>query len=215
MLTWTPQRRIHVTYTLLGLLAIILVGQIAFYRLQKPATVAHAVWDFEPKTFTEVKDRAQTIVQAEVIKVERGDDIVTKVDGEPNNEDRLPTQKVTLKVIKGYKGNTAEKATTITLFQTGGEVVLPPAPAEGEKAPEVEGAEVIFEGDPLYKVGEQYFLMLEPGPNNMQRIVSPAGRYLIESNGQLKPMVESAVTDEVKGKSLTDLEREKKITEQK
>ncbi len=201
-----PARRTHVTYALIAALALLLIGQVALYRLQRPAMVAHAVWDFQPKNFAEAKNRAKHIVLAEVVNVERGEDIVTKVEGEPNGEDRLPTQKVTLKVVKGYKGNARD--TMITLFQTGGEVQNPPPPAEGEKPPSVEGSEVIFAGDPLYKVGEQYLLLLEPGPRDMQRIVSPEGRYKVEANGTLEAMVDTDAAREVKGKPLVDVERQ-------
>ncbi len=200
----TPARWTYVAFGLMATLALLLVGQVAMYRLQPPTLVAHPVWNFQPKSFAEAKDRAQLIVLAEVVNVERGDDIVTKLKDEPNGEDRVPTQKVTLKVAKAYKGT--ERDTTITLFQTGGQVELPPPPAEGEKAPLVEASQVIFAGDPLYTVGEQYVLLLEAGPGNMKRIVSPDGRYKVEGNGTLTAMVDSDATSEVKGKSLAEVE---------
>ncbi|HSH77926.1 MAG TPA: hypothetical protein VLA19_05260 [Herpetosiphonaceae bacterium] len=202
----SPARRAYITYSLIAALALLLVGQVAVYRLQQPARVAHPVWNFQPKNFAEAKNRAQHIVLAEVVNVERGEDLVTEVKGEPNDEDRLPTQKVTLKVTKGYKGTANDG--TITLFQTGGEVQNPPPPAEGEKAPIVQGSEVVFAGDPLYKVGEQYLLLLESGPRDMQRIVSPEGRYKVERNGTLTAMVDTDAAREVKGKSLADVERQ-------
>ncbi len=202
----TPAWRTLTTYILLAALALLLVGQGALNYLQPPARVAHPVWHFEPKNFAEAKNRAQRIILAEVVNVERGEDIVTKAEFEPNGEDRLPTQKVTLKVIKGYKGN--GRGDAITLFQTGGEVENPPPPAEGEKPPMVEGTEVIFAGDPLYKVGEQYLLLLEPGPRDMQRIVSPEGRYKVERNGTLTAKADTDAAREVKGKPLVYVERQ-------
>lgn len=204
--TASPIRWTSISYAVIALLALMLVGQVTFYRLERPARIVHPVWNFQPKTFAEVKNKAQQIVVATVVKVERGDDLITKVANEPNGEDRLPTQRVTLKVTKEYKG--AARGASITLFQTGGEVQPPPPPAEGEKAPLFEATHVIFAGDPLYKVGEQYLLLLEAGPRNMQRIVSPEGRYKVEQNGTLSAMVEGNVANEVKGKRLADVERQ-------
>ena len=208
----TPSRLVRIGYALTAMLALLLAGQFAVYRLQQPTTIVQPVWNFQPKNFAEVKNKAQQIVLAQVIKVERGDDIVTKVKGEPNDEDRIPTQKVTLKVAKGYKG--AARNGTITLFQTGGEVQAPPAPAKGEKEPLFEASQVIFAGDPLYKVGEQYLLLLEAGPQNMQRVVSPEGRYKVEKNGTLTAMVDGEVAKEVKSKRLADVERQQTLNPQ-
>lgn len=202
----TSVRRTPIAYAMIAAMALLLVGQFVVYRLQPPARIVHPVWNFQPKNFAEAKNKAQQIVLAEVVNVERGEDLVTKAEGEPNGEDRLPTQKVTLKVAKGYKG--AGRDGMITLFQTGGEVQLPPPPAEGEKAPIVEASQVIFAGDPLYQAGEQYLLLLEPGPRNMQRIVSPEGRYKVERDGTLAAMVESDAANEVKGKPLAEVERQ-------
>ena len=205
-MSFTPARRTLIVYAMLATLALLLVGQFAVYRLQQPARIVHPVWNFQPKNFAEAKNKAQQIVLAEVVKVERGEDLVTKVEGEPNGEDRLPTQTVTLKVAKGDKG--AGRDGIVTLFQTGGEVQLPPPPAEGEKEPIVEASQVIFAGDPLYQVGEQYLLLLEPGPRNLQRIVSPEGRYKVASDGTLAAMVETDAANEVKGKRLAEVERQ-------
>lgn len=65
----------------------------------------------------------------------------------------IPTRRVTVEVIQPFKG-TASAGARLTLFQTGGTVNLPPAPAKGEKgeaAPEVKVHQVILEGDPLYR----------------------------------------------------------------
>lgn len=210
-ITFTPARWSQISYTLIGLLTLLLVGQFAVYRMYRPAVVVHPVWNFQPKTVAEMKIKAENIVTAEVIKVERGDDIITKVEGEPNGEDRIPTQKVTLKVGKSYKG--AESDGIITLFQTGGQAQMPAPPAAGSnpentKPPIAEASQVVFAGDPPYQVGEQYLLFLESGPQNMQRIVSPEGRYKLESNGTLSAMVDGDVAKQVKDKPLADVERQ-------
>jgi hypothetical protein len=193
------------TWISIALLVFALVGQFATYRLQGPTSTAHASWAFHPKSFAEARGRAKSIVLAEVTSVERGEDLVMPVEGEPNGEDRIPTQQVTLKVLKGYKGG-AKAGQTLTLFQTGG-TVLPPPPPEGTKEAVTDVQQVILEGDPLYQQGEKYLLLLEPGPKGMLRTISPEGRYRHQQNDTLSPMVDNEVTREVRGKTLASIER--------
>lgn len=149
---------------------------------------------------------ARAIVLAEVIAVEQGKDLVVSVEGELNDQDRVPTQRVTLRVIKAYKGGSKANE-TLTLFQTGGMKAEAPASDSGKEL-ESHAPQVILEGDPLYAMGEKYLLMLEAGPNGMQRTISPEGRYLQQGNGKLKAMVDNDVTREVVGKPAQALEQE-------
>lgn len=180
------------------------VGQMAVYGTQEPTATMHASWVFHPASLREARDHATVIVLAQVASVRPGEDIVTQQPGEPDGVDRIPTQRVTVKVITSYKGG-AKAGEHLTLFQTGG-TVLPPAPAKGEHATS-HVRQLVLEGDPLYAVGQQYLLMLEPGPQGLLRIISPEGRYLYDkSSGGLTAMVPGPVADEMKGKRLTTLE---------
>lgn len=192
-------------WILIGVLSLALVGQVVAYRLQTPASTMRASWTFRPKTLAEARGKATAIVLAEVVTAERGEDLVAPAKGEPNDEDRIPTQRITLKVLKGYKG-AAKSGQTLTLFQTGGTVAQAPSRQAG-KQPLTTVQQVILEGDPLYRQGEQYLLMLEPGPRGMLRTISPEGRYRVERNGALTAMVDDEATREIQGKALSDVEQ--------
>ncbi len=170
-----------------GVLAIALVGQIATYRLDAPASKFHASWVFHPNSLAEARGKAKSIVLAEVVSIERGEDLVVPAKYEPNGEDRMQTQRITVKVLKGYKG-VPQHGEALTIFRTG-------------------GLQNSLEGDPPYKRGEKYLLLLEPGPKTMLRPISPEGRYRYNRNNTLVPMVDNSVTREVKGKSLENAER--------
>ncbi len=218
-------------------LALTLAGQVAVYYHEQPEATAAASWNFHPKSLQETRDRAHTIVQAKVLSVEAGEDLVVPARGEPTGEDRIPTQRITVKVSKAHKG-AAKGGDTLTLFQTGGDVQSAPAPLgprgqddtehldapaagkdglspdDGAPHKHERGAsqgrgpkKVVLEGDPLYKVGEEYVLMLEDGPKGQLRTVSPEGRFKVEKGGKISAMVDSEATREVHGKSVAEFER--------
>ena len=67
--------------------------------------------------------------------------------------------------------------------------------------------QVVLEGDPDYRAGEQYLLMLEAGPQAALRPVSPEGWYLVDSRtGALTPMVRNEVTQQLAAQQLAALE---------
>ncbi len=191
--------------------SLLLAGQVAFYAFgETPVVSTEASWNFHPKNLAEAQARAHTIVQGQVVSVAPGADIVTKAPGEPNNEDRIPTQHIQLKVSKVTKGN-AKAGQVVDVFQTGG-LAGPTGQPTGKQDERVQTHLVLLSGDPLYKVGEQYMLMLEDGPRGMLRTISPEGRFHIESNGTVTPVVDNEVTTSVKGKSVGELERQVSTT---
>lgn len=162
----------------------------------RPTVTVHAQWDFHPTTLAQARARAQQIVLAEVVSVRPGADIVTPAAGEPDGVSRIPTQRITVRVFNSYKG-TAKQGEELVLFQTGG-VVSTAEP--GDTHPRL-----VLDGDPFYAKGEQYLLMLVPGPQGTLRVVAPEGRYRVDKNGNLTAMVTGPVADEVKGKRLADV----------
>jgi hypothetical protein len=187
--------------------SLALAGQVGYYAFGQPPVVeTHASWAFKPKNLAEAQAKAHTIVEGEVVSVAAGADIVTKAPGEPNNEDRIPTQQIKLKVNKVQKGN-VKVGQVVDIFQTGG-VTLPTGQPDGKQGARLQTHLVLLSDDPLYKAGEQYLLLLEDGPRGMLRSISPEGRYRIESNGTVTPMIDNDVTAVVKGKSLRELERQ-------
>jgi hypothetical protein len=187
--------------------ALAIASQVGFYRyLDVPVAESHASWTFAPKDLNEARNHAQSIVEGDVVSVAAGPDIVTPAKGEPNDEDRIPTQHIQLKVTKAYKGN-AKSGQVLDLFQTGG-LTVPADKPDGKQGARLQTHIVLLSGDPLYKVGEHYLLMLEDGPRNQLRTISPEGRFRIESNGTVTPMVDNQVTTSVKGKALGELQRQ-------
>jgi hypothetical protein len=187
-------------------LALALAGQVAIYQAEMPVVTASASWKFKPASLAETRDKASSIVQAEVVSVAPGPDLVVPASGEPTGEDRLPTQRVQVKVKKAVKGG-AKAGDVLEVFQTGGKL-LPSGQPDGKNNARLQAKLVILEGDPLYQVGEEYLLFLEDGPRGMKRAVSPEGRFRVERAGALVAMVQNDATKELHGKAAVALERE-------
>lgn len=191
-------------------LAIVLVGQFAYVNLNQRMPTAHAVWAFQPKNFSEVADKATVIAEAQVVAVAKGKDIVTGAKDEPEGINVVPTQYITFKVLKGQKN--ASEGQILTVFRTGGETYVPVAEPEGKgdstSAPVGTKVKVLLlDDDPAYNVGDRHFLLLEAGPDNTLRPVSPEGRYLIKSDGTLAAVSSSEVAQSVNGRSAAEMEQ--------
>jgi hypothetical protein len=186
-------------------LGLALASQGAAYRFEEPVLTMSASWKNRPASVDEARDIAKTVVQAEVLSVQPDADLVVPAAGEPTGEDRIPTQRVKVRVTKAHKGQ-AQAGQTLELFQVGGKL-LPTTPPDGKNGARVEAKQMILEGDPLYKPGEQYFLMLEDGPRGLLRPVSPEGRFRIERGGAVVAMVDNDATKPVHGKPVAELER--------
>lgn len=182
--------------------------QLAVYSQPPSQTTAHASWVFNPRTVSELKGRSRAIVLTEVVSVERGDDLVSEQPGEPGGVSRIPTQRVSVQVIETFKG-AVNPGQTLTLFQTGGSINVsdPPAPGEGQSG-ETDVQQLVLEGDPPYVPGEEYLLMLEPGPGDTVRPVSPEGRYRHDARSGVLTAVAvhgSGVANEIASRRLAEL----------
>jgi hypothetical protein len=198
-------RRIKLMIGACAALSVAGLGQVAVYTHDHSPVTQQASWSFQPKNAKAVRDRAKAIVLAEVVSTQPGEDIVTKQPNEPGGVDRIPTTRIIVKVIKSYKGATSV-GEQVTLFQTGGTTELPAAPADGKSA-QTHVQQFVLEGDPTYVSGEQYLLMLEPGPSGTLRPVSPQGRYHYDKNsGVLTGVVKDAVSNETTSKQLSSME---------
>lgn len=129
-----------------------------------------AIWDLAPTTFRDVAREAKSVVTAEVMAVDPASDIIVPSPSRANGEDRIPTERVTLRVLETHKGRARD---TITVFHTGA------------------GLDYV-EGDPPYRVGEIYLLALanmrrQPG---ILRVLCPEARYrtLNEDTVRVLPM---------------------------
>src|SRR5438067_9169551 len=96
----------HLWWMGVAVLALGLVGQLVtyYYRLDGAKSPGHAIWAFQPNSFNDVVNKAQTIVQGQVMSVQPGPDIVTSAKGEPNGEDRIPTEQIRIRVDSVDKG---------------------------------------------------------------------------------------------------------------
>lgn len=164
---------------------------------QRPTVEAHVSWEFHPANLAEARQRAEQIVHIQVMSVHAGPDIITPAPGEPGGVDRIPTQRVTVKVLRSFKG-TARAGDQLTIFQTGG-VVSTAKP--GDDHPRT-----FIAGDPFYAAGEQHVLMLVPGPAGTLRIIAPEGRYRVGSGGKLTGTTHGPVADEVMAQGMRAFE---------
>jgi len=182
-----------------GVAAVATLGVVASVQAkpaapdERPTVTMNAQWDFKPTSLAQAKAAAQQIVSVKVVSVSAGPDLVTPALGEPDGVDRIPTQRITVTVQQAFKG-TAKVGETLTLFQTGGVVSTAIA---GDTHPRW-----VIDGDPFYSAGEQYVLLLVPGPQGTLRIVAPEGRYKIDSKGGLSSASSSSIVAEVKAKGL-------------
>lgn len=123
----------HLWWVAIVALGLALVGQYTYrYSEVSRQMIAQAAYP-EVATFSEVINKASNVVQAEVISVEAGPDNVTQLDaksGEPNQESRLPSQRVTVRVLSSEKGNTSA-GQDLVIHRVGGEVQFPAAPQRG------------------------------------------------------------------------------------
>lgn len=213
-----------------ALLAGALVVQVAVLKPQGPQERWIASWAHSPKTMDEAKNLAKQIVKGRVVNIRRGDDLVVKVPGEPNDEDRIPIEVITFALEGAYKG-TAQK--TVEVFQTGlspmpekGAIpAMPPDKkhggqpiAAGRKASPtlLERRTVLLDDAPPYKVGEQYALFLMDGPTvnvagspvKTQALISPEGRYAITPDDKLRPVTMRAFAGQLRGQKVSALEQQ-------
>jgi len=215
------------------LLATLFV-QIGMRYIAKPDVQLMAAWKDVPKSPEEAAKLADEVIVGKVVRVRRADDLVTKAEGEPNAEDRIPVELVTVRVEKRYKG----KAETVELFHVGGEPSpdsmreppmsqAPPKPSgksaeypqgpvdRSKRAAARSGArKFILKDDPEYKEGERYLLFVRKGPNiteggravGTMAIISPTTRFRLSAADALEPVTDTGFAPQVKGRNLKEIE---------
>lgn len=171
-------------YIRLGLyiLAAVLVVPLGahFFADSHGHTTHFAVWHNNPETMEQAKSLATDIVLAQVVSVDKGQDIVQDVEGEPAPV-VIPTELITVRVLQSVKG--MAPGSEVKVFRTG-------------------GSNITLEGDPAYRVGEQHVLFLQPqdGTSNYL-VISPEGRYAVRG-GKVEPASKREFTAGVRGKDL-------------
>jgi hypothetical protein len=180
-----------------------------------------AAWAFEPRTLAEAKGLAQEVVEAEVMNVERADDLVIPAPGEPGDVERIAIEVVNMRVKGAMKGQPAQN---IQVFRTAGIPVsrndmpnikeAPPRPQgaadpPARPTPFVENTVNIHDDQP-YKVGESYVMFLRDGPQvsvKGQRVatktlLNPSTRFRVEGDNKVTPTIPDGLGQPFKGKSL-------------
>lgn len=193
---------------------IVLLLLAAAWRLSWPRflPVLRPHGDLVPReSFEEMVNRAELIVLADVKSVKQGPDWVVPIEP-PDFIDREPTQRITLEVVKVYKGDVAE-SNMLTLFQccTGITTTVTRFFHFGFPAFQSD------ENNPVYSRGERYMLMLstvsqpedlkqyqpEPWQEGMFAPVYPEGRMLLNENGTVTSVWDTFGTN---GKTLAEIE---------
>ena len=185
------------------LLALAVVALIAAWPRYLPVMPLHG--DPPPReSFEEMVNLAELIVLADIASIKQGPDWVSPAG--PPHVTRVPTQRVTLEVVKVYQGDAAP-GQTLTLYQ--GHVGVTwsgPLPFF-----------MINENDPVYERGERYVLMLipvsmpeelkpyqsEPWQEGMFSVVYPEGRLRLNADGTVTSVLDSFATN---GKTLGEIE---------
>lgn len=182
-------------------LAVLLGLQLAPGERGEPAVrTLMASWAETPANLEETAASAEQVVLGRVSRVRQGDDIVVPVPGEPNGEDRIPVEIITVQVEKSYKTGRGGPPTSVEVFHTGRSA----------------GRDVVtMMDDPPYQRGEQYVMFLKPGPEvgsegarvASHRLVSPEGRYRVQG-GRIEPVTDRGFAARLRGRSLQDFEGE-------
>lgn len=172
--------------------AITVVGLSLFLReahalSQNTCSSMIAIWKFKPQDLNESKVVAKQVVTARVTGIEPGKDLVVKAPGEPSGEERIPTQRIRLEILKSHKG---DRTSELVLFKTGND-------------------ECYALDDPPFTLGEVtvLFLVERADEAGIYRLIAPEGRYKVE-NGKLVPMVHDGFAENWRGRTLDELERE-------
>lgn len=137
------------------------------------------VWHHNPTSVEEAIDLGSVVVRATVVKVQRAGEIVVPAPAEPGGVDRIATETVMLRTREVFKGSVPA---TFVVFRTG-------------------GPGITVEGDPAYRVGQQYVLVLSSQrPDGRWVLVSPEGRYQIRS-GKVYAISDQPGVAKVNGRS--------------
>lgn len=148
-----------------------------------------AEWRNQPQNLNAASGQANQIVVGTVQAVEAGPPLTTPAGFEPGGEVRTPVQRVTLRVDDQVRGQGGGGGGTVTIESLGDE----------------QGCYRVA-GDPPYRPGQQYLLLLESGQGGRPpHTISPAGRYLVAPDKILQAMENNPFMSEVAGRKLAEV----------
>lgn len=143
-------------------------------------------WSNNPQNLQQARGQADQIVVGTVTGVANAAPMVTAAPTEPGGQVETPIQTITIRVDQTLKGSA----------RGGGAVTI-------EKLGDARGCYRV-EGDPPYRQGEQYLLLLENGKGGRSaaHTTSPAGRYRVAADNVLQAMENNPFVSEVAGQKL-------------
>ncbi len=146
-------------------------------------------WRNNPQNLQQARGQADQIVVATVTGVANAAPMVTQAPNEPGGQVETPVQTITIRVDQTLKGSA----------RGGGAVTI-------EKLGDDRGCFRV-EGDPPYRQGEQYLLLLENGQGGRSaaHTTSPAGRYRVAADNVLQAMENNPFVSEVAGQKLAEV----------
>ena len=146
-------------------------------------TRAVAFWHERPQTLEDAARLAHAVVEARVLRVQPGADLVVPVEGLENGVDRIPTQHVLFVVERAIAGKLGSKL--FEMVQTG-------------------NADFTIDESPVYNEGEKYVLFLTPGDRGTYRAIAPEGRLKVTAAG-LEPTSRREFMSDLRGSSVESL----------
>ncbi|MDQ3933214.1 MAG: hypothetical protein M3340_01130 [Actinomycetota bacterium] len=131
--------------------------------------------------------RSEAIVSVRVEQISSGPSLRHDPESAGRDTEPIPTERVAVAIRSRLRGNPPDPT---VVFRT--------------KFEALHGAE----GDPPYAAGQDYVLFLRQRQSNDGTVlpVAPDGRVALV-DGRLQPLIEGPVADEIRGKSVAELER--------
>lgn len=146
-------------------------------------------WQNQPQNLQQARGQADQVVVGTVTGVGNAAAMVTAAPTEPGGQVQTPIQTITIRIDQSLKGSA----------RAGGVATI-------EKLGDARGCFRV-EGDPPYRQGEQYLLLLESGKGGRSaaHTISPAGRYRVAADNVLQAMENNPFVSEVAGQKLADV----------
>jgi len=206
----------------IAMLFVAFAGQVGYeYWFNIPKPVLLAAWAYEPRNLDEAKGLSQEIVEAQVTRVDRADDLVIPAPGEPGGVERIAIEVVSMKVKGAMKGQPAQN---IQVFRTAGiPVTRTDMPDMKDAPPRPKGAAnppsrptpftentINIHDEQDYKVGENYVMFLREGPRVRVKgqqvatkiLLNPSTRFRVENDNRVIPTIPDGLGQPFRGKPL-------------
>lgn len=151
----------------------------------------YADWSDRPASVDELTGDASAVVEATVVSVEGGPDLVD-ASAPADPETTIPTQRISFAVDQLLEGHSPGES--FRLFKTGSEAVY-------------------LRNDPSYEVGESYVLFIRPreGEPGTFLPAAPDGRLRLGADDEADALIPGEVAEELEG--LTPEQVEQQVAE--